>query len=101
MDAHGGPPPTEADSPSIFVSYWHPDRPIARDLESAFEGHGLTVHGDWDLPPGAPYPEVISGWIEVADAFVFLLTPEYLSSPECEKELTQARALGKRLAPVL
>ena len=50
---------------------------------------------------GAPWREELGSGIEAADAFVFVITPESLASPECGQELTRALELGKRLVPVL
>ena len=70
-------------------------------LKGALEsgGHIVWVDAD-DIPVGAPWREELGSGIEAADAFVFVITPDSVSSRECAKELSRALELGKRLVPV-
>ena len=85
-----------------FISYSHRDTEFVLGLKSALEagGHVVWVDAD-DIPAGAPWREELGSGIEAADAFVFVISPESVASPECGKELSRALELGKRLVPVL
>jgi WD40 repeat protein len=96
------PAPRDDGGLDAFISYSHRDTEFVLGLKSALErgGHVVWVDAD-DIPVGAPWREELGSGVEAADAFVFVITPESLASPECEKELARALELGKRLVPVL
>ncbi len=71
-------------------------------LKGALEERGRNIWIDADdIPPGAAWRRELGTGIEAADAFVFVISPESIASPECAEELRRATELGKRLVPVL
>jgi WD40 repeat protein len=85
-----------------FVSYSHRDAPFVRELAATLEARGYVVWIDADdIPAGAPWRQELGSGIEAADSFIFLVSPDSLTSEECAGELTRALELGKRLVPVL
>ena len=85
-----------------FVSYSRRDGAFVAQLKEALEARGRNVWIDADdIPAGAPWRQELGTGIEAADAFVFVISPDSVVSPECLQELTRATELGKRLVPVL
>src|SRR5215213_7658942 len=94
--------PDPAGGLDAFVSYSRRDQPFVVELKEALERRGRNVWIDADdIPPGAPWRRELGTGIEAADAFVFVISPDSVASPECAEELTRATELGKRLVPVL
>jgi WD40 repeat protein len=99
---------TSGDGPAVdgkagvFVSYAREDKSFALRLHDAFQAQGREVWADWEsIAGGAAWEAEIASGVEAADAFVFVLSPDSVVSTECEKELTHAVELSKRLLPVL
>ncbi len=85
-----------------FVSYSRRDGAFVAQLKEALEARGRNVWIDADdIPAGAPWRQELGTGIEAADAFVFVISPDSVVSPECLQELGRATELGKRLVPVL
>ena len=85
-----------------FVSYSHRDQAFVVRLREALERRGRNIWIDADdIPAGAPWRRELGTGIEAADAFVFVISPDSVVSPECAEELKRATGLGKRLVPVL
>jgi WD40 repeat protein len=85
-----------------FVSYSRRDQDFVIGLKEALEQRGRNVWIDADdIPAGAPWRRELGTGIEAAGAFVFVISPDSIASPECAEELDRALALGKRLVPVL
>jgi WD40 repeat protein len=71
-------------------------------LKEALEKRGRNIWIDADdIPPGAAWRRELGTGIEAANAFVFVISPDSIASPECAEELRRATELGKRLVPVL
>jgi len=87
---------------TIFISYSRKDIDPARVLGQQSEALGHEVWIDLeDLPPASLWREEVAEAIERADIFLFALTPDSASSPECQKELDHALHLRKRIIPVV
>jgi len=110
--AHGpGPRTVTADaraepaadrSASVFISYAREDSEFARLLYDALAAQRREVWADWEgILPGATWDAEIARGIEEADAFVFVLSPDSVTSIECGRELTRAVEHAKRLFPLL
>jgi WD40 repeat protein len=85
-----------------FVSYSRRDQPFVIGLKEGLEQRGRNVWIDADdIPAGTAWRRELGTGIEAADAFVFVISPDSVASPECAEELERALALGKRLVPVL
>jgi WD40 repeat protein len=86
----------------VFVSYSRRDRDFALRLHEALVAEGREVWADWeDITAGAEWETEIAAGIESADTLVFVLSPDSVVSTECDKELTRAVELSKRLFPIL
>ena len=86
----------------IFISYSRKDKDFVIGLHKTLEA---KKREDWvdleDIPPTAEWRVKIKQGIEGARAFVFVLSPDSMTSPECLKEIDYAAASHKRLIPVV
>lgn len=83
----------------IFVSYSRADKPSILELVQA-----LKIHDVWfddRLNVGQEWWNEIERQIAASHCFMYVLSPESLSSEYCQKEWVVARRLGKPIAPVL
>jgi WD40 repeat protein len=86
----------------IFISYSRKDKAFATRLHEALKARQRQAWVDLeDIPPTAEWREKIRAGIEGARAFVFVLSPDSMASPECLKEVDHAAASHKRLLPVV
>ena len=84
----------------IFISYSRKNRGFVRRLHDALGAQPRDIWVDWeDIPPIAEWPKEISAAIEAAQAFVFVISPDSVSSEICGKELAHAVENNKRLIP--
>ncbi len=75
----------------VFLSYSHQDKAVAGFIEKVLTNRGIKPWRDKDkLLPGDRLPKEIEHAILHADAFLPLLSNEYLASKWCEKELEYA-----------
>ena len=86
----------------IFISYSRKDKAFATRLHEALQARQREAWVDLeDIPPTAEWREKIKAGIEGARAFVFVMSPDSMASPECLKEVDYAAATHKRLIPVV
>lgn len=88
----------------LFLSYRRKDVEFVKQLDAAFKKEGREVWIDWeDIPPGSTgFSDDIKRGIEGADAFVAVLSPDYLESTYCvDLELGYAVQLKKRIIPIV
>jgi WD40 repeat protein len=86
----------------VFVSYSRRDAAFVGRLVDAVSDAGKQVWLDTEgIADSEVFPEAIRRAIEGSDAFVFVISPSSVASPYCENEVDHARALGKRIVPVL
>jgi hypothetical protein len=88
-------------STRIFISYCSRDRAIASELAGELAGLGYEVWFDREIAGGELWWEKILKSIREANLFVFLLTPDSLSSDACRREYLYAASLNKRILPIL
>jgi WD40 repeat protein len=87
---------------NVFISYSRRDKDFVEKLVSAFKADGRDVWVDWeDIPLTADWMNEIHKGIEGADDFVFIISPDSISSEVCTEELDHALKHHKRLVPVL
>lgn len=85
-----------------FVSYSRHDVAFVRRLHAALAAHGRDTWVDWEsIPLTAEWEAEIHAGIEAADAFVFVLSPDSVTSAVCARELAHAVRHGKRLVPLV
>ncbi len=88
---------------NVFISYRRLDKPFVRALDATLRQDGRDVWIDWeDIAPGSlNFQDDILEGIDASEAFVLVLTPDYLQSEYCMMELDYAHRSSKRLVPIL
>jgi len=86
----------------VFISYSRVDGQFVDQLHDALKKIGRDTWVDWrSIPAGARWEDEIFAGIEAADNFVFIITPESVSSPMCQREVAHASGNSKRIISVL
>jgi WD40 repeat protein len=86
----------------IFISYSRRDKVFTQKLYEALKAANRIVWADWDsIPAASEWDAEIKQGIQESNSIIFILSPEWLKSNECRKELVHAAAMGKRLFPIL
>jgi len=86
----------------VFISYSRRDKVFTQKLFEALKAANRIVWADWDsIPAASDWDAEIKEGIEQAESVLFLLSPEWIKSNECRKELVHAVTMGKRLIPIL
>ncbi len=95
-------PDKEQTDYNIFISYSRKDKNFVLKLWEALERFKKNAWVDWDdIPPVADWRQEIYRGIEAADNFVFIISPNSISSEVCTEELAHAIKHGKRLVPIV
>ncbi len=95
----------------LFLSYSRNDQPFVKRLAKSLDRHGFLP--DWDQSDTDPN-NIATGisaedewWsrlqemIGAADAMIFVVSPDSAASSVCDEEIAYARALEKRIIPIL
>ena len=86
----------------IFISYSRADVAFADRLYTALTARGYEVHIDRsDLASREEWESELLVLIRKADTVIFIVSPRSIASAVCQWEIEQAKALRKRLAPVV
>ncbi len=88
----------------VFVSYRRKDVEFTKKIVESLREAGKEVWIDWeDIPPGSiGFADDIKRGLEGADAFIAILSPDYLESTYCvDMELGYAIELNKRIIPIV
>jgi WD40 repeat protein len=86
----------------VFLSYSRRDSAFVDRLSAALDVRGKAVWLDTgSIADAEVFPQAIRTAIEASDAFLFVITPDAVSSAYCEQEVSYAGELGKRIVPVL
>ena len=65
----------------VFASYSRTDREFVRRLADALTRSGKDVWIDWeDIPPASEWRSEIAAGIDGADAFVYVISPDAVTS---------------------
>jgi len=92
----------QTDAANVFISYSRRNKGFVRDLAKTLKKRGREVWVDWDsIPYGTDWWEEIKTGIELADTFLFVLSPDSVASKICGQELDHAILHNKRLVPVV
>lgn len=93
---------SELGSHNVFISYSRVDGDIVSRLQGALDARGRRSWVDWqDIPPTAEWMGEIRSAMDEADAIVFVLSPDSVSSKVCSEEVQHAIGSNKRIIPVL
>jgi len=86
----------------IFISYSRKDLAFAQKIVDALAENNLDTWIDWkSIPKGEDWEQEIYRGIEEADAFLFLISPDSVTSKMCNKEISCAVKNGKRILPIV
>lgn len=85
----------------VFLGYSHADHSVAAEIRDGLKACGLHVWSDEDIHPGQSLSATIASAIDLADAFVMLLSRTSSRSQWAALEVGGAIASNKRLIPVL
>ena len=79
----------------IFISYSRKDLDFAQKIVDALAANDLDTWIDWkSIPKGEDWEHEIYRGIEEADAFLFLLSPDSVTSEMCNKEIAHGHSCG-------
>jgi TIR domain/WD domain, G-beta repeat len=89
-------------SSDAFICYSRRDREFVQQLHAALVAAGKEIYVDWeDIPDWSPdYEREVRTGIDASDAFLFVLSPDSVASPNCKVELDRAVEQGKRIRPL-
>ncbi|MEB3292185.1 MAG: toll/interleukin-1 receptor domain-containing protein, partial [Synechococcales bacterium] len=86
----------------VFISYSRKDKEFVQTLHNALVQNHRDTWVDWeDIPLTADWWQEIQRGIEAADTFVFVLSPDSVSSTVCRQEVDHAVQHHKRLFPIV
>ncbi|MBC6936807.1 MAG: toll/interleukin-1 receptor domain-containing protein [Chloroflexi bacterium] len=86
----------------VFISYSRKDKVFARRLFDRLKRENFTSWADWlGIPYSAKWMNEIRAGIDQADNFIFVISPDALTSRVCHLELQHARQKGKRIIPIV
>jgi hypothetical protein len=86
----------------VFISYSRRDKVFTQKLVDTLQAANREVWADWeDIPAASDWDAEIKEGIEKTNTVLFVLSPEWIKSNECRKELEHAVKMGKRLVPIL
>lgn len=86
----------------VFISYSRKDIEFVRRLHQALTSANRESWVDWqDIPLTSNWRDEIRQGMEQAHAVIFILSPDFLASRECQIELSLAEELHKRLIPLV
>src|SRR5947207_13400350 len=88
--------------PDIFIPYARENRDFVHRLDESLKSQGRETWADWEgIRPTEEFMQAIYGAIAAADAFVFVLTPESVTSIICGREILHAAAPHNRMVPIV
>ncbi|WP_404785763.1 toll/interleukin-1 receptor domain-containing protein [Altericista sp. CCNU0014] len=93
--------PGSTDLEDIFISYAHEDIEFASKLSESLFQNGYATWGDWKIGGAHEWRKEVWQALEKTNTFIFIITPEAVSSEECRKEADYAEECQKRIIPIL
>ncbi len=86
----------------VFISYSRKDKEFVRRLDEALKRREREAWVDWEgIRPTEEFMQAIYGAIEGADTFIFVLTPDSVTSVVCGREIAHAVSHNKRIVPLV
>ena len=87
---------------SVFISYSRKDKEFVKRLNDALDGAGVQAWVDWEgIELASDWMQTITTAIQSHDAFIFVISPDSISSKVCAEELELGLKLNKKLIPIL
>jgi WD40 repeat protein len=88
--------------PDLFICYARSDIDFSRRLHARLTAAGRDVWIDWeDIPVAAIVWKEIEAALDASNTFVFVISPDSITSQMCKRELAYAARQNKRIVPVL
>lgn len=85
----------------VFMSYSRRDASFVKHLADELRARGKEVFVDVDgLRDAEVFPQALQRAIEGADAFLFVISPDSVTSRFCGQEVEHASELNKRIVPI-
>jgi len=92
----------QAKNGGVFISYSRKDKLFVRKLVAGLEADNISVWVDWEgIPPSADWMSEISEAVQGSDAFICVITPDWLRSKVCAEEYDLGLQYNKKLIPIL
>src|SRR6266487_962095 len=86
----------------VFISYSRKDKAFVQKLNDALDNAGVQAWVDWEgIELASDWMKTITDAIQGNDAFLFVISPDSLSSKICAEELELGIKLNKKLIPIL
>ena len=86
----------------VFISYSRKDKAFVQTLHEALKASNRDNWVDWEgIPLTADWWQEIERGIESANTFVFVISPDSISSKVCRQEVDHAVKHNKRLVPIV
>ncbi|MFM6158541.1 MAG: TIR domain-containing protein, partial [Sphaerospermopsis kisseleviana] len=86
----------------VFVSYSNADADFARKLNETLQIQNKTTWFDQEsIISGSDFSEELYKGIEFSNNFLFIISPNSISSPYCATEVEYATKLNKRIVTIL
>jgi len=86
----------------VFISYAREDVKFVKELHKALADRSRASWVDWErIPKGAEWLAEIYAGIDSAEAFLFVISPDSVTSSVCANELQHAVERNKRLFPIV
>src|SRR6476620_8267575 len=86
----------------VFISYSRKDREFVKRLEEELQRRGREAWVDWEgIRPAEEFMQAIFPAIEGTDTFIFVLSPDSVTSEICGKELAHAVSHNQRMIPIM
>ncbi|HEY9648048.1 MAG TPA: TIR domain-containing protein [Chroococcidiopsis sp.] len=93
---------SQSDTANVFISYSRRNKDFVKALHASLQKRGREVWVDWEnIPAAADWWREIQLGIEVADSFIFVISPDSIQSTVCKQELEHALQHNKRIVPLV
>ena len=86
--------PYEGNQPYIFISYSHKDTDTVLSVIDALEKKGFRVWFDAGVEAGTEWPEYIASHLRRSACVLAFISPHFVASLNCRRELTFAQDLN-------
>ena len=93
---------TQGANGSVFISYSRKDKSFIQKLKDGLDQAGVQAWVDWEgIELASDWMATITTAIQGTDAFLFVISPDSLTSKVCADELSLGLKLNKKLIPIL
>jgi hypothetical protein len=87
---------------TVFISYCHKDSAFVKRMVAVLKASGIDPWTDYeDLRPSVEWWREIELSIDGADTLINIISPAYLESFNCNREVDYASAKGKVMIPIV